>query len=86
MLYTQISIVYSEWTIARDYTLLVAFLVKEVFFVTYIVVWLLLRIVIPVAALPIILLVKVATSSSSAYQQQKVRVLAAQCCPRVYLA
>lgn len=86
MMYTQISIVYSDWTGARDYTLLVAFLVKEVFFVTYIVVWLLLRIVIPVAALPIILLVKVATSSSSAYQQQKVRVLAAQCCPRVYLA
>ena len=86
MLYTQISIVYSEWTGARDYTLLAAFLVKEVFFVTYMVIWLLLRILLPVASLAFILLVKLATSGSSAYQQQKVSVMAAECCPRVHLA
>ena len=71
-LYTQIAIVYSEWVDKGEYTLMIAFLVKEVFFLTYIVMWVVLRIVIPVAMLPVILIVKIATSGSSAYQQQKV--------------
>jgi len=73
LLYTQISIVYSDWTSMRDYTLLVAFLVKEVFFATYICVWIVMRVFIPLALLPLILLVKIATSANSNYQQQKVQ-------------
>lgn len=71
LLYTQISVLYSDWT-KGDYTLLVAFLVKEVFFATYVVIWVVLRIALPLVALPIILLVKLATSKLSDYQKQKV--------------
>jgi hypothetical protein len=56
---------------------LIAFLVKELFFITFACVWVLLRIVIPVALLPVILLVKFAAAGSSKYQQQKAR-----CTPR----
>lgn len=63
--------------VAQDYSLLVAFLIKESFFVTYAFVWLLLRLVIPLALLPLLVLVKVASTASSAYQQQKVRATAA---------
>jgi hypothetical protein len=71
LLYTQVAVLYSEWS-RGDYTLLIAFLVKEVFFVTYVVIWLFLRVLLPIAALPFILLVKLATLSSSEYQKQKV--------------
>ncbi len=74
LLYTQISIVYTDWTSQRGYNLLVAFLVKEVFFATYIVVWIVMRILIPIAMLPLMLLVKIATSGNSNYQQQKVQL------------
>ena len=73
LLYTQISVVYSDWTNQGEYTLLVAFLIKEVFFATYICVWIVMRILIPIALLPLILLVKIATSANSNYQQQKVQ-------------
>jgi hypothetical protein len=71
LLYTQIAIVISSFAL-QDYTLLFCFVVKESFFVTYLGVWILLKIIIPIAMLPIILLVKIATSASSSYQQQKV--------------
>ena len=62
--------------VVQDYSLLVAFLIKESFFITYAFVWLLLRVVIPIALLPLLLLVKIASSVSSTYQQQKVRFTA----------
>ena len=74
MLYSQIAIVYSDWTNDQDYTLLIAFLVKESFFVTYLVVWLALKVVVPVAMLPLIVLIKILSSGKSNYQQQKVRL------------
>ena len=70
LLYTQIAVVVSSFAL-QDYTLLICFVVKESFFITYLAVWILLKIIIPIAMLPIILLVKVATSASSSYQQQK---------------